>query len=246
VPPDPAPDWWQHQGDAHPSLAGGGRRSLAKMVKAVRGALLARGFEAGSPLHMSDCAWSRRDAAGFLVTALVRTKYRPALRLQAFYPARNAEYRVGRTAVKKFDTDLVADGADTRVAKALDLVDAELRAFGGRKCPACGGVMMERVAAKGPREGQTFLGCVRFPACRGMVAPWGTTAQSDDGGPAGFKCPDCGAPMAVRYAKQGPNAGQRFYGCGYYPECRRVVSDDEAIALRLMGDGGAEPDPFGA
>jgi restriction system protein len=34
-------------------------------------------------------------------------------------------------------------------------------------CPACGEPMVERVARKGSRPGQRFLGCTRFPACRG-------------------------------------------------------------------------------
>jgi restriction system protein len=33
-------------------------------------------------------------------------------------------------------------------------------------------------------------------------------------------CPKCGAPMVQRIAKQGPNAGETFYGCSTYPKCR--------------------------
>ena len=35
-------------------------------------------------------------------------------------------------------------------------------------------------------------------------------------------CPDCGKPMARRKAKSGKNAGQAFWGCTGYPECRGV------------------------
>ena len=34
------------------------------------------------------------------------------------------------------------------------------------------------------------------------------------------KCPICGAPMKLRVAKKGFNAGSHFYGCSQYPYCR--------------------------
>lgn len=42
-------------------------------------------------------------------------------------------------------------------------------------------------------------------------------------------CPDCGKPMQKRKAKTGKNAGQDFWGCTGYPECkgtRRVLPLD--------------------
>ena len=33
-------------------------------------------------------------------------------------------------------------------------------------------------------------------------------------------CPRCGKPMALRTARQGPNAGAQFWGCSAYPACR--------------------------
>ncbi|MCR5487417.1 MAG: NERD domain-containing protein [Lachnospiraceae bacterium] len=35
-------------------------------------------------------------------------------------------------------------------------------------------------------------------------------------------CPECGAPMVLRMAKKGPNAGKQFYGCSKYPKCKGV------------------------
>jgi restriction system protein len=37
-------------------------------------------------------------------------------------------------------------------------------------------------------------------------------------------CPKCGAPMIKRTAKKGANAGNSFWGCSRYPECRGIVS----------------------
>ncbi len=33
-------------------------------------------------------------------------------------------------------------------------------------------------------------------------------------------CPKCQSPMVLRTARQGPNAGSRFYGCSRFPACR--------------------------
>ena len=33
-------------------------------------------------------------------------------------------------------------------------------------------------------------------------------------------CPRCGAPLVVRTAKKGSNAGSQFLGCSRYPDCR--------------------------
>ena len=36
-------------------------------------------------------------------------------------------------------------------------------------CPRCNGEMVERIAKKGARQGQSFYGCAQFPKCRGVV-----------------------------------------------------------------------------
>jgi four helix bundle suffix protein len=33
-------------------------------------------------------------------------------------------------------------------------------------------------------------------------------------------CPECGKPMHQRTAKTGPHAGQSFWGCTGYPDCK--------------------------
>lgn len=37
-------------------------------------------------------------------------------------------------------------------------------------------------------------------------------------------CPKCGAPMIQRTARKGANAGNSFWGCSRYPECRGIVN----------------------
>ncbi len=37
-------------------------------------------------------------------------------------------------------------------------------------------------------------------------------------------CPKCGSSMVLRTAKRGSNAGNEFWGCEGYPQCRGIVS----------------------
>ena len=37
-------------------------------------------------------------------------------------------------------------------------------------------------------------------------------------------CPKCGAPMVLRKATKGPNAGNSFYGCSKFPGCRGIIN----------------------
>jgi len=52
------------------------------------------------------------------------------------------------------------------------------------------------------------------------------TDQSDPSDPSDPipDCPQCGNPMVLRTAKQGKNAGQSFWGCTGYPDCKGVIS----------------------
>jgi len=36
-------------------------------------------------------------------------------------------------------------------------------------------------------------------------------------------CPQCGKPMVLRTARTGKNAGQQFWGCSAYPDCKGVA-----------------------
>ena len=37
-------------------------------------------------------------------------------------------------------------------------------------------------------------------------------------------CPQCGKPMVLRTAKTGKNAGQQFWGCSNYPDCKGLAN----------------------
>lgn len=38
-------------------------------------------------------------------------------------------------------------------------------------------------------------------------------------------CPECGAPMVLRTAKRGEQAGTRFWGCSTFPTCRAILNN---------------------
>ena len=42
-------------------------------------------------------------------------------------------------------------------------------------------------------------------------------------------CPLCGKPMALRTARKGARAGQQFWGCSGYPECKGTLPYDGSV-----------------
>lgn len=48
-------------------------------------------------------------------------------------------------------------------------------------------------------------------------------------------CPQCGSPMQLRTARQGPKAGSQFWGCSRYPACKTTVE------FTPSGPGGDTP-----
>ena len=95
-------------------------------------------------------------------------------------------------------------------------------------CPDCGSEMVRRTARTGRNAGNDFWGCSDYPECRGTrdIASATENGESaydadeydvDDDTP---DCPDCGSGMVRRTAQKGPNAGNDFWGCSDYPECR--------------------------
>ncbi len=73
-------------------------------------------------------------------------------------------------------------------------------------CHECG----EPMVVRNGRSGE-FLGCSKFPKCRGTRSM-----------PTGVKCPKDGGDIAVRRSKK---RGKAFYGCANYPACDFVIWD---------------------
>jgi len=73
--------------------------------------------------------------------------------------------------------------------------------------------MVVRRSRRGP-----FLGCSRYPKCRGTAQLGGAASEAPKRAaaePAGENCPDCGKPLLVREGRRG-----KFVGCSGYPKCR--------------------------
>lgn len=58
---------------------------------------------------------------------------------------------------------------------------------------------------------------IAMPLCTPLNAPIATAAPS---------CPSCGNTMVRRTARKGFNAGNAFWGCSNYPQCREIVAID--------------------
>jgi DNA-binding helix-hairpin-helix protein with protein kinase domain len=58
------------------------------------------------------------------------------------------------------------------------------------------------------------------PISRPATAPRPTPAPSSPPNPLGVLCPSCGSAMIRRTAKRGYRAGNQFWGCSRYPNCR--------------------------
>ena len=63
------------------------------------------------------------------------------------------------------------------------------------------------------------------PKLRGMMAemkrtPAATSVAGVALSPSAPLCPRCEAPMVLRTARRGANAGEQFWGCSTYPKCQ--------------------------
>jgi DNA topoisomerase-1 len=91
------------------------------------------------------------------------------------------------------------------------------------KCPNCGANMILRRSRFGP-----FLGCSKYPECK-TILPCG-----EDGTPIKTvkpeevtqPCPDCGAPMAVKFKGRRP-----FMACTRYPDCTTTAKVPDGIRV---------------
>jgi DNA topoisomerase-1 len=88
---------------------------------------------------------------------------------------------------------------------SIKMVEEELRT---EKCPECETPMVLRQGRGGP-----FLGCSRYPECKGTL-PLTT----------GIKCPEdgCSGEMVVKRTKK----GRTFYGCSAFPKCKFALWDE--------------------
>lgn len=63
-------------------------------------------------------------------------------------------------------------------------------------------------------EGNQLLELVRNVQARPMAA------VNNERQPDGKKCPQCGGDLVVREATRGVHAGEKFWGCSGFPNCK--------------------------
>ncbi|MFA6292340.1 MAG: topoisomerase DNA-binding C4 zinc finger domain-containing protein, partial [Victivallales bacterium] len=49
--------------------------------------------------------------------------------------------------------------------------------------------------------------------------------QTSPPAPVNPVCDKCGAEMVLRTSQKGANAGNRFWGCTNYPNCRNIIGE---------------------
>lgn len=95
------------------------------------------------------------------------------------------------------------------------------------ECPECAKPMVQRVAKKGDKKGNTFWGCPDFPKCKGTLQVSSETVLdievSNEKKSNVPLCPECKLPMVKRLSKKGANIGKEFWGCSTFPKCRGAV-----------------------
>ena len=99
-------------------------------------------------------------------------------------------------------------------------------------CPQCGSEMILREAKNGSFAGNKFWGCSRYPECKCKINTYSkdnfngnNTPETLPPTPTGaIQCPECGSKMIIREAKNGSFAGNKFWGCSRYPECKCKIN----------------------
>ncbi|MBI5722568.1 MAG: type I DNA topoisomerase [Planctomycetes bacterium] len=90
-------------------------------------------------------------------------------------------------------------------------------------CPQCGGKMILRRSRFG-----AFLGCSKYPECKGILScdKDGQPLKTVKAEEIKQECPQCGAPMAVKFK------GRRaFLGCSKYPDCKTTAPMPDGVRV---------------
>jgi four helix bundle suffix protein len=150
-------------------------------------------------------AWAKEDREALDVRAIGRTVEQTAPSDHPDHSDREAYARW----LDHRDPAIVANTIICLIHQANYLLDQQIRAR-ERAFISDGGYTEHLAAARLAHRRQT-----------GATNP---SAQSDrSNAPKSPACQQCGKPMVVRTARQGPRAGSQFWGCSGYPDCRATL-----------------------
>ena len=117
-------------------------------------------------------------------------------------------YKVGVKPIREFFGVMAAENADRGIFVSSGIYTREALSFAeGKPIELHDGAQFAEMAKSFQAHVHTKKG--RSPA----------TSLADTT-PERPTCPSCGKPMVLRRAKSGKNAGQEFWGCSAFPQCR--------------------------
>lgn len=88
--------------------------------------------------------------------------------------------------------------------------------------PAKGSYRTDDIAAQ-------IVPCLRRNQPITAVNPVQPVASVEGGAPC---CPKCGKPMVIRTAKSGARAGEQFYACSGYPQCKTILNIPQMAGIQ--------------
>jgi len=87
--------------------------------------------------------------------------------------------------------DVVRLGRKTRLTEPRPQTTLSVQTQSAPACPKCGATMVTRTARQGANAGNTFWGCPKYPACKGVRQ----IERQDSTGPTGLDTPRSSRPV---------------------------------------------------
>jgi restriction system protein len=115
---------------------------------------------------------------------------------------------VGAPIIRELYGLMAAEGADAGKLVATTTFSPDAESFAGGK-----GIELV--------DGKALLALVGEVQRSGQVTASASAGVAESSERA---CPSCGRPMVLRTAKRGANAGNQFWGCSGYPNCKATRS----------------------
>ncbi len=138
---------------------------------------------------------------------------------------------VGVKPVRELYGVMKAGGADEGIVVTYGDFTREAGAFArGKPLQLMGGEALARLL----REVRKPQGAVQNASTR-PASPSSVQEESASSVPKKRRCPECGSDMVLRKARKGAHAGQLFWGCSRYPQCRGILphgNDEPSPGIR--------------
>ena len=128
-------------------------------------------------------------------------------------------FKVGVKVVREMYGIMVAERADRVIVVTSGVYTQESTGFArGKPIELIDGKALVQLIKTVKGEPESAPGAIPSAA---SPRPQTTLSVHTQSAPA---CPKCGAPMVMRTARKGANAGGQFWGCPKYPACKGIVS----------------------